>query len=282
MSATQNGPPTPSVLPDRKPPDVGGVGHAPQVEYANLTAYFEKLVKYTYGAIVLVLAAAGLLLWRNISDVRNDAGAAIEATKRNAAEEISKTASQTADIARTEAQKRIDEAFERSNVQQLIERTARDKVNTAVDQEIKRNLSARIQVLQDEIAETGEIANAGARLRLEFRPALDTLLKKSDDPNEAIRGYAKSTLLLVGSDYETRLKELVPQENASQLLSVFSDRNPPPATLKEMMDVIHHSQNVKAVVASFIAMRQLTATQLQIFDIPAAEKWCADHRPKCE
>lgn len=174
-----------------------------EIEYRSLTSYFERLVKYTYGAVLFVLTLAGVFLWRNISDVKRDADTAIVATKDTAAQEISKIGKD----ASAEAQKSVNDALSAPNIQQMIERTTREKVDKAVDLAIEKNLGARINDFEKEIAAIGEVSNQGARLQLAYRPALDALVKEMrNDPSKTVRDYAKSTLLLVGSDYEARVE----------------------------------------------------------------------------
>ncbi|MBZ5646396.1 MAG: hypothetical protein LAN37_04140 [Acidobacteriia bacterium] len=272
MADTGNAPETPT---EHSAPSVA------EVEYRSLNAYFEKLVKLTYIAIGVVLAAVGLLIWKNVSEVKTEATDAIAAAKSGADRQIAKIESEAATIARSEAQKRIDEAFEKGNVQQLIERAAKEKVGTAVEREINQNLAQRMKILQDQITETGEISNAGARLRLGFRPALDTLTKKAESPNPAVREYAKSTIRMIGADYENVLIEGVPSGEARKKM-LDNWITPAPTTVKGVVEVIRHSGNAHAVAAAFLALRELTNTQFHIFDLPAVEDWCAQHRPKCD
>jgi hypothetical protein len=266
-------------LPDVRPPAQGP--SAAEIEYRSLNAYFERLFKYTSGAIVIVLTIAGAFLWKSTADVQKAATEAISGTRQSANADISKIEAEAASIARSEAQKRIDEAFQKDNIQRMIERTAQEKVGAAVQNEVDKNLKARIQAFEVQVAETGEISNAGARLRLGFRPALDDLLKKSENPDKPIRDYARSTLLLIGTDYETVEK----RHMGSQVDTAPATGFHLPAAVKtarEAMELIRQSQDVGLVAAAFIDLRKMTGMQVQPFDIPAAEQWCAAHRPKCD
>ena len=263
-------------LPNRRAADSEG-------EYRHLISYFKYLVTVTLTALGIIIAAGSALFYKNMSDVSGAAKAAIDSTKDAASREISKIQTDASQIARTEAQKSIDEAFAKGNVQSMIERTTRERVNAAVDREIDKNLAGRISQLQFQIAETGEISNAGARLRLGFRPALDTLVEKSKSPNAYVSQYAKSTLILIGSDYETA--EATGFGGASpgtKALEAYVGQLPH-KTLKDVMVLIRRSDfSPHIVAAAFSAFRELSGAKISTFDIPAAEKWCADNRPKCE
>ena len=264
-----------------EPPKVAPQSGA-ESEYRNLTAYFEKLVKYTFAAFGIVVAAGAFFLWKSVSDIQDSANKAIAATRESASQQIAKVGPDASEIARSEAQNRVSQVFDQRNIQEMIERVAKEKVGKAVDQEIEKNLAARIQSLRGEIADTGEISNAGARLRLGFRPALDTLVGKTKSSSEPVRRYARDTLVLVGSDYESIVKRQFaasPTINA-QMVSAFMF--PQPKTLHDFMEIIRHSDNVNWVAMSFIAFRDLTGTKTEAFDIPAAERWCAEHPGKCD
>jgi hypothetical protein len=252
-----------------------------EIEYRSLTSYFERLVKYTYGAVLFVLTLAGVFLWRNISDVKRDADTAIVATKDTAAQEISKIGKD----ASAEAQKSVNDALSAPNIQQMIERTTREKVDKAVDLAIEKNLGARINDFEKEIAAIGEVSNQGARLQLAYRPALDALVKEmQNDPSKTVRDYAKSTLMQVGSDFEARVKLAAPGQPGLPLSQIerAAFGPSPPKTLREVLVLIPQSTKVTEVTASFLIFREMTGTQVQVFDISAAERWCAEHRPRCE
>ncbi len=246
-----------------------------EIEYRNLTSYFKYLLAITYVAVLLVAAAALYLVGRSVSDAKSDAAAAVS-------KEIKQVGDQAAQTAHDQAQKSVEGAFEKGNIQQTIEEVAKVKVGAAVDREIDKNLGSRIQVLESEIGEMGEVSNEGARLRLEFRPALEALLAKEHSPNRAVGDYAKSTLLLVGSDYELRIKQALGPNVAIPMAFQMRGINPPPKTLKDVMEIIRRSSDVYGVALGFVELNEMSAAQISVFDIPAAEKWCDEHKPRCD
>ena len=253
-----------------------------------MISYFKYLVTITLAALGLIVGTASFFFYKNMSDVRNDATRAIESSKENADHEIRKIQSSSADIARAEAQKRVEEAFSKGNVQELIERAARERVAKAVDREIDKNLASRIDQLQKQIAETGEISNAGARLRLGYRSGLDTILDKMKSPNAYISQYAKSTLTLIGSDYEAAVGMGYGSPSCGkQAMSRWI--SPVPQTLREVMVFIRQGVGpgaqgggAQVTAAAFCGFREMSGSNIQVFDVPAAEKWCAENRPKCD
>src|SRR5262245_20089528 len=123
-----------------------------KVEYDRLIDYFDKLVKYSLLAIGTIIAIAGAFLWKNTSDVQTQAAASIKATQDSATHEISEIGRVAQATATAEAQKAIDAAFEKQNIQRMIETTAQKKVDTAVEAAVQKNLGARVDAFRNLIA----------------------------------------------------------------------------------------------------------------------------------
>jgi hypothetical protein len=269
---------TPATTPRNEKSEENRKPSLAEIEYKSLNAYFERILKHTLWAIGIVVAVAGALLWKSSSDAKSS----IDATRIEASREIENVGKQSSEIARTEARQRIDEAFEKGNIQQMIDRVARERVDVAVDREIEKNLGAKIRTFQAEMADMGDVSAASSRLRLGFREGLDSLVKQSNSSDETVRRYARASLLIIGSDYETVLKRHFPNLDATQVAAIYFGPQPPPKTLKDFFQAVRHSDNMDTVVAAFVLMREKTGTKFQMFDIPAVEKWCADNKPKCE
>ena len=283
--------PPPPAPPPASPPQLPTANPSTaEIEYRSLTAYFEKLVKYTYGAIAVILVVAGISLWKSTSDIKGDAAAAIIATKESANQQIGKIGADAATTAQSAAQKAIDQALAKSNVQQMIDRTTREKVGSAVEREIDTKLAARIDAFRNLIAEIGEISNHGGQLRLNFRSGLDYLVKKTNSADPTVREYAKSTLLLIGADYEERIKPLTngtgPKvvQIGERYGGVLGGMGVAAAatTPKGLMGIIHNSDYPEIVAAAFLDLKEMTGMPVRVFDIPAAERWCVEHGPKCD
>ncbi len=278
--------PQPSAVPPPAPATAPTWPASPQptseIEYKQLTSFFKYLVTITLTAVSIIAAVAGALLYRSVSDIKTDAQNAIGSTRDAATHEISKIQSTSAQIAQEEAKKRIDEAFQKDNIQRLIDRTARERVNAAVDKAIENDLAARIADLQHEVAEIGEVSNAGARLRLGFAEGLDTLLAKEKSTNKYVSDYAKSTLVAIGGDYDKRLGAGDYGGTAAGTKLMAQEITPPPTTIREVMAFIRSHRSANGTAAAFAGFREMTGAKVSTFDVQAAEKWCVDNRPRCE
>jgi len=253
-----------------------------KIEYDRLIAYFDKVLKLTLLGIGIIIGAASLFLWKNTDDVKTQAAASIKATQDSANHEVAEIGKAAQATAKEEAQKAIDAAFEKQNVQRLIESTAQRKVDAAVEAAVRRNLGARIEAFRTLINEIGEISNYGAQLRLGFRSGLSYILQKRESPDPTVRAYASSTLRTIAADYEkseaifrTDYQKpdflFYPQLTAKQLMALI--KTPP----EDESPVVTNQ-----IVQAFLDMKRRFHWDVQVFDVPAAEKWCAAHKPTCD
>jgi hypothetical protein len=249
--------------------------------HEKLVGYLKLLMALTYGAIIVVITIAGTFLWKNTSDVRDQALAAIQATKQSASEEISAIGKDASSVASIEARKAIDAALEKQNVHHLIEQTAQEKVGPAVEQQVQKDLSPKIDAFRSLVTEIGEISNHGAQLRLQFRSGLDYLVKEMGNSDPTVRAYARSTALQIGSDYEQKITQFSAGKPDFDPVAGPLGLIETAKTAKGLMGLIHTGDPC-AVAAAFYDMKKMVAWDVQTFDIPSAEKWCAAHKPRCE
>jgi citrate lyase gamma subunit len=243
-------------------------------------------VRWSSIAISTIVVVAGALLYNSVSDARKDASQAIQATRESADREISTIQKAAVDTAKAEAQKAIDAAFEKQNVQRMIESTAQRKVDAAVDTAVKKDLGAKIDAFRDFVIEIGEINNHGAQLRLDYRSGLDYLLKTRENPDPAVRAYAGSTLRLIGADYAQAVANNSVGNNTLPFeVALFTTTLPSQFSPKDLMRMIRTVQDPHGpmkIAVLFAEMKTKVGWDVPILDLPAAEKWCAGHKPKCE
>jgi hypothetical protein len=226
-------------------------------------------VKFVSFPVGLLLLAAGFFGWRTFEDMKHTIESEAQRETKNEIVHM-----------RGEIDNRLTEQFQTPALQETIKEASKTVVVAAVNKQVG-DLAGRMALLQTQITETGEIANAGARLRIGFRPALDTLVEKTQSSNSYVSQYAKSTITLIGSDYETYFS----RGYGSPTTEVGARQyflNVKPLTLRYLMDIIKKDQQLMLVAAAFVVFRDMTNSKIQTFDVPGAERWCAQHRPQCE
>ena len=272
---------TPTPTPPQPSPEPSA-----KIEYDRLIAYFDRLLKITGSLLALVVVAGSVFLWKSIEDVKTQAADSIKATQSSATHEISSIEKVAQETARSEAQKAIDAAFEKQNVQRMIENTTQRKVDAAVEAAVQKNLGARIQAFRDLIGEIGEISNAGGQLRQNFGQGLQSLLKERESPDPTVRAYATSTLTEIAEDYESSLTRFnAPYQSDPNFFFFGAAVGNVAITPKALMGIIRGSTGQFApqnIAQAFLDMKKRVHWDVPVFDIPAAEKWCAAHKPKCD
>lgn len=246
---------------------------------------FKWLAGAVLTAVTLVFGLGAALLWKSTSDVQNQATAAIKATQDTATREIATIAKAAQETAKSEAKKAIDVALEKPNLQRLIQDTARERVSAAVEAELQKNLGTKIEAFRTLTTKIGEVSNHGAQLRLGFRSGLDALLKELQDPDPTVRAYARSTLTEVAADYERVIINRIPPGTPGAPPTYIGQFIPDPYTPKtpqKLLATIRTIQGPHELTAAFLDMKKLLAWDVPNFDITAAEKWCTQHKPKCD
>jgi hypothetical protein len=216
-------------------------------------------IKFVSIAVAALIGVAGIFGYRSVSDLKDT----LETQARQAT---------NAEIARmqVEIRQRLEEQFKTPELQKMVRSEADAAMQSAVTK-AEKSVDPRLDELQRRISETGEISNAGARLRLGVRSGLDSLLEKAKSPNPYVSQYAKSTLTLIGADYDS-----FGQPNLYRVML------PSPQTPRNLLATMKSSTMVQVIAAAFGLFREITGSKVLTFDILAAEKWCADNPKKCD
>jgi hypothetical protein len=258
-----------------------------EAHYTNLLAYFKHLVWLTGIALGVVILVAGYLfhsnLQDNLRDVRQDAKG--EATR----------------VATEEAEKGVKTVLSGTNMNELVQKVAREGVAEAVtgemvenkvgpiaDKMIEQQLASKLQPIEQRIVLIGRISECEARIHAGFRSALEELtgiMNTTHDPT-ALQ-FAKSTLASTSEGYDTYwqtemkgfqgLKPL----NYLQMTLSRPGTNAQPQNLHDVVQLIDSDQNLNTVALAFIVFRDLTGDKVKMFDFPAVKSWCAKNPAKC-
>lgn len=243
-----------------------------ETHYTNLLAYFRHLVSLTTGAVAVVIAIAGFLLYSNLRDVRQDAR------------------DQASRVATDEAKTAVKNAFDEKNINDLILKAAKEKVGIVTDKIIEEQLSAKLRPVEERILLIGRISECEARIHTGFRSALvelNNIVNTTHDP--IALDFAKSTLSSTSGGYDTywqlNMKQakdqgLKPLDFLMTLLPNAA-RSPTP-TLHNAIDLINTDQNLNVVATSFLVFRESTGENVKMFDFAAVKSWCATHQSQCQ
>jgi len=275
-------PPQPPAAPPPTPPSPSFADA--EAHYTHLLAYFKHLVWLTSAALGLIIAAAGILFYSNLRDVRQDAK---EQAQR---------------VATDESQKAVKTAFDEKNVTELVEKVAKekvtavtdkmveDKVGPIVEKTVEQRFTSRLQPLEKRMLMIGEISEYQNRMRLGYRSGLDqlyALIGSTTDP-DTLR-FAKNTLAITAQDYEASFfdpNEGGPVKSPGMTWLEFMKMRgwlpPPKQNTAGVVNVINNDKNLNAVALGFIVFREQTGEKVKMFDLAAVKSWCASHQAQCQ
>jgi hypothetical protein len=266
-------------------PEAPPVKSPTETEYEHLKSYFESLVRHTSIALGVISAVALFMFYRSLGDVKADASQQIQAVRSSAQNEIAKAKEDVIVAVRTEAQKRVDEEFNSSNISEMVEAAAKRKVGRAIDRQIQEEVSHTVSHLQEQIEQTSEIGNLGMRMRVGFRDAFDELRRRYQAENDdGLRHTEKAVLDSLSADYEARWKVNMKRADlkAGAMLASNARLQKVPNSTAEFVKIIRTSDELDNVCLAFLAFRDYTNQQVRMFDMDTVEKWCKDNAAQCQ
>ncbi len=229
-----------------------------EIEYDRLIGYGKYLIKVTYGSIAVVIAVGVFLFIGTMKDFKED---------------VKQTA-------KTEAQKAMNDALDKPQLQATIDTAVKSKVGPLVDAEIDKTLGQRISDLDAELADMVDLASRASSLKINFYDpkSLRFVLDKLDSPRSRVRDLARHVLRETAQEAETAIKT---HQNGVDLGK--SDYFFTPEDAKYLMLIINGpDSDLRNMAMAFHDMKRLTNWNVEMFDIKAANQWCQRNKPRCE
>lgn len=161
--------------------------------------------------------------------------------------------------------------------------------NTAqvVTELVKDASSIRTQILrtQQDIKEASELADNATRMRIGYRSGWEELARLGKDsrrPN--VMRMARDRLKRITADYEKTLGAFLRRYDIDpvQLLIFDPDLTPQNVTVAHIVKFIRTGEDLDQVTYAFFALRNATRSSFPMFNLARVEKWCEEHRPRCE
>ena len=189
---------TPAPVQPPAPPPPPPVVTDAEAHYKSLLEYFKHLLWLTGIALLVVLGVGGYFLRSNVRDTLDD-------VRRDAHSQ-----------ATNEVERRVSNAFDDKNINELVQKVARDKINAVTDamieqkvnqiadKMIEQQLRSSLQPIQQHILLIGRISECEARMHTGFRSGLSELtaiLNQANDPD--VKQFAQTTLSNTANGYES-------------------------------------------------------------------------------
>jgi len=239
-----------------------------KIEYDRLTAYFDKLLNRTLAALGIIGTVAGILLWKDMRDVKTYAEEAAEREAREVVEDRLKEPKFAALISETIHEKVGPAVAEAAN------KKAEAVVGPAVDEAVRKNLGPRIEAFRALIEKGGQVAIHAAQLYAEDSPeGVIALAADTESPNPEVSSYARMLLREAAAHFESKV--------SPQHLNYWSSRS---LSTRDAMDRITNRNRMGSplsIATIFVYMKRRVKWDVETFDIPAAKKWCEHNKSKC-
>jgi hypothetical protein len=261
---------------------------AAKEHYEYLISFHKWIVTVTLGALGVIGSLGLWFFYKDMSQVRAEARAAVEATKDWAGQEISAIRQEAARLAVTEAHERVDDAFKTTNVVSMVESAARRQVAPIIERQVNREVDRVMATLQNDVTVMGQLADLGVKMRIGLRSGLEGLAAEAKTaPNGTTRLRAQSLLDSISADYETLVLSDLREVHAQHALDGLEswglgELRKKPSVVPGLVDVIHQNPHLEHVSYAFLALREATGYPFKMFDIEALDRWCEVHQPVCK
>jgi len=145
----------------------------------------------------------------------------------------------------------------------------------------------QISRLSEAQAQTERAANAVAQARIGLRDGLTALREISEtaaDPD--VRQRVSAIVRSVSEDYERVLTEQANEYRITTATELFGLYGLPPGmdlpvNFTKVIRIIRSDNNLQRIACAFLAFRELSGTEVGMFDFASVERWCGEHPGAC-
>lgn len=136
-------------------------------------------------------------------------------------------------------------------------------------------------------SEMDRAANALAQARVGLRQGLEELIRlKDSSPSKQVRERATVLFDSVSADYERFVKDRMQEDGAKNAIDALKYNDlgvtaESPNLISGLVKVLRTEKELYQVTYAFLALREATKHELQVFDFAAIEEWCARHNAEC-
>jgi hypothetical protein len=136
--------------------------------------FYKHLYTLVTGFLLVMVASAGFFQYTNVSQMRNDMKASVDATLESV---------------RTEVKSRIDTEFKTENINNLVEKAAKERTESELTRIIKsetQKYASEINAIRDSVEAERLNIKKVSRSATEFEATISDLTKKNDIANEKL------------------------------------------------------------------------------------------------
>lgn len=258
-----------------------------QLHYEQLRKFLEKLVKYTLIALGIIVTASTYFLFTNTSELKKESTEAIKSMQVDTRESINETREIALNkiesikelattAARNAAQEKIDEAFQKENISQMIETAAEQQIGEEVKRMVTKEIERITPRIQADLSDVGSISDMGSKMRIGLRSGFEDLVKiRLSGKTNIERQFSAGILSRITDDYDSvsskNLKIMYGDNivlNAKGLLEIPANVDDK-TYIKKLISIVETNTDLNVVSIAFIVLRKITNTKINMFDFNA-------------
>jgi hypothetical protein len=266
-------------------------------KYEKLIGYFKYLITITGSAITIIVAVALYFTYNNLSDLRKEvkestteyketikefnsyAQKAIDQTQTQSNNQIALISTEAKQLALTAAKEKIDQTFERENIDKLIEEAAERKLGKEIDVIVNKKLSEAIKITDEQLNIIPDLILSADKVRWGDRKALDyldSIQRVTDNPK--IKQLIK---IIIGGkivDYNNSITQIMSDLKYKSPIDLLSDNDKKliinrdtTIMINNLIRFINNSNNLNDIAVAFLTLRNL-GVDIQTFEFEDLKK----------
>jgi hypothetical protein len=206
---------------------------------------------------------------------------AIDKTQTGTEAQISQIRDRAGSIALSEAQRKVDAAFQGDNIQTMVERAAKAQVAPAIERELNVAVDRAIDSVQIDIEWMAKILDASSYMRQRSRDGMLRLAEiQKKAPTARIQQRAEFLLKAITLEYEVYAKKQLKDGGFTTFLQMLGETDDP-NVVPNLTKTILSEEDLGLVASATLALRESTGQQFRMFDFETVRQWCSTHSPQC-
>lgn len=262
----------------------------------DFISYVKTIVSIASAAITIIVGTALIVSYSNLQSLRDEVNREakemkqdvkeireasfneVQATRKYAKDQIDAIKSNAESVAIITSNRKIEEKFASTNLDYLIESTAKKEVESKLDVLVDNEVKSITEML----VIIPELTRAYEQIRFGSREDLDYLDSMSNfHASIEIREIAQRYLFQKGIDYTENVRSMALNgrkvNNNVDPYQICGGKPKTPeekeAAINSLVDIIFNSDNLGGVGKAFVALNLVSGKDFKAFDITGVKNW---------
>lgn len=257
-----------------------------EIHYNSLISFFKHLVWVTLGALSIVSVTAGVLLYQDRQEMRNDlndvkdlAEQAIINTTDSANNQIYEIRSSAERIALNEARLQVKEVFQKYSIKAIADSAAKEIVLKSIRNELKKEVGLALDSIKHDLTNLGNISDAALRMRIGLKSGLIDLQKAINTyEDDYLRNMANNLYADICEDYDRINTQFLKRDYPDSLEIIESNNidfnfQTMNTEISNLIEIINNNEWLNQISVAFVTLRVKTGIHFEMFNIDQVNDW---------